>query len=685
MTLSKKSAQKRGLSALVAVLMAFTGLAAIAAPAYATPSGGGNANKATICHRTNSATNPYEQITVDLSAVDGNGSSDHLSHTGRVPTSLADAATMKANNEKWGDIIPLLDAAHPGQNWTKEGQAIHDNGCNFPTSTPPTDVCSNIAGVQTTVPAGLVLEGTKCVTPPTDVCSNIAGVQTTVPDNYALVNGQCEPDICDNLAGVQATVPDGYAVEYGLCTTINAIYVVAADPTYTPGTCSKVGTIVTQNTAQYTWEASGTSAATIETATPVGDVVLDGDLVYGRAVFGPYDLTKLTGDGCLTTPKNASASVAVGTAQTCSDSSVETFTVTNATLSKVDGKTATVLDKTVGDHVAVFTANTNHQFADGTTSLTLNYTVTAHTASQSTDSSKICYVKPITPTCSVTAPSPLTASWVNQYVDVVWTANTGHFTAALKAGVHLCGSVTILVSGYAVPATWDGKGFNSTAVPQQLVGTTKRIVLTNDVRTGEATADLPNCGNAQADGYTPPEIVVVTSDGHGSQFIAGGLWHIADCVHVTAVKPTNTPGTCSKVGAIVAPNTAQYTWKASGTEAATFETATAVGNVVLDGKTVFGPYDLSKLSGVGCSSTITPTPTPTPTTATTPPTTGIPGGGTDGGDIVGTHVSSSVTGGFNPFELLFAIMAGLAVGLIVWFKTWKHLPFMRKRDVSAGA
>jgi len=56
------------------------------------------------------------------------------------------------------------------------------------------------------------------------------------------------------------------------------------------------------------------------------------------------------------------------------------------------------------------------------------------------------------------------------------------------------------------------------------------------------------------------------------------------------------------VGTVVATNTAQYTWAASGTEAATYETASAVGNVVLDGQTVFGPYDLSKVTGDTCPS-----------------------------------------------------------------------------------
>ncbi|TAL14519.1 hypothetical protein EPN95_02910 [Patescibacteria group bacterium] len=70
--------------------------------------------------------------------------------------------------------------------------------------------------------------------------------------------------------------------------------------------------------------------------------------------------------------------------------------------------------------------------------------------------------------------------------------------------------------------------------------------------------------------------------------------------HVTPVAPVYTPGTCDAVGTVVATDTTQYTWAASGTTAATYETASAVGNVVLDGQTVYGPYDLSQLSGDAC-------------------------------------------------------------------------------------
>jgi hypothetical protein len=331
-----------------------------------------------------------------------------------------------------------------------------------------------------------------------------------------------QPDICDNLAGIQAIVPDGYAVEYGLCTTPNAIHVVAADPTYTSGTCSALGTVVTTNTAQYTWEASGTSAATVETATPVGDVVLDGDLVYGRAVFGPYDLTKLSGEACPTPPTHVTVVASIYTPGTCLALGTVVATNTTQYTWATSGTEAATLE---------------------TATAVGNVVLDGKTVFGPYDLSKLSGDRCSTPpTCTVTAPSPLTASWVKQYVDVVWTTNTGHFTAALKANVNLCGSVTILVSGYAVPSTWNGNGFNPTATPQQLVGTTKQIVLTNDVRTGEATADIPTCGNAQTDGYTPPEIVAVTSAGHGDQFIAGGLWHIGNC-------PPPAPITCTVTGA----------------------------------------------------------------------------------------------------------------------------------------
>jgi hypothetical protein len=75
-----------------------------------------------------------------------------------------------------------------GQNWNAAGAAIYANGCNAPATPPPppTDACPNIAGVQTSIPAGMTKDAsgncvTPPVTPPTDVCSNIEGVQTSVP------------------------------------------------------------------------------------------------------------------------------------------------------------------------------------------------------------------------------------------------------------------------------------------------------------------------------------------------------------------------------------------------------------------------------------------------------------------------------------------------------------------------
>jgi len=74
----------------------------------------------TICHSTSSKNNPY--ITNSPSA---NGDvSGHDDHDGGVfPT------------DPWGDIIPPFaydGGNYPGKNWTTQGQAIWNNGCNVP-------------------------------------------------------------------------------------------------------------------------------------------------------------------------------------------------------------------------------------------------------------------------------------------------------------------------------------------------------------------------------------------------------------------------------------------------------------------------------------------------------------------------------------------------------------------------
>ncbi len=96
---------------------------------------------------------------------------------------------------------------------------------------PPVDLCPNIAGVQTTLPAGMTVDGSgNCITPPVivDLCTNLAGVQETVPagmekDTQGATPGICTTpvvDQCPNIAGTQATVPAGMTVNAsGNCVT----------------------------------------------------------------------------------------------------------------------------------------------------------------------------------------------------------------------------------------------------------------------------------------------------------------------------------------------------------------------------------------------------------------------------------------------------------------------------------
>ncbi len=103
-------------------------------------------HKVTICHRTNSVTNPYTMPTVDAASVDGdssndNGQGDHLlEHLGPV-FDVNNPPPPPHNGDQWGDIIPPFyddgtPDGLPSLNWTAAGQAYFYNGCNIPGVTP---------------------------------------------------------------------------------------------------------------------------------------------------------------------------------------------------------------------------------------------------------------------------------------------------------------------------------------------------------------------------------------------------------------------------------------------------------------------------------------------------------------------------------------------------------------------
>jgi LPXTG-motif cell wall-anchored protein len=127
------------------MLGAVLGLAGLVGSASATPKDENGEHKLTICHRTNSDTNPYVINTPDVSGVE----KGHGGHTGPVWN-----PTLKQQHIKWGDIIPPFDAMPNGYNWDGDGQAIWNNGCNVPgeqTTTTEEATTTTVEATTTTV------------------------------------------------------------------------------------------------------------------------------------------------------------------------------------------------------------------------------------------------------------------------------------------------------------------------------------------------------------------------------------------------------------------------------------------------------------------------------------------------------------------------------------------------------
>lgn len=123
-----------------------------------------------------------------------------------------------------------------------------------PNPEPAIDVCLNIEGTQTEIPAGYESSSAGVCTeivvenpspepePVTDVCQNLEGIQTAVPEGYVKdEQNQCVPipppvvDVCSNIEGNQSELPKNYQKDSsGLCVPI-----VVGSPNPEPQICPK--------------------------------------------------------------------------------------------------------------------------------------------------------------------------------------------------------------------------------------------------------------------------------------------------------------------------------------------------------------------------------------------------------------------------------------------------------------
>jgi uncharacterized repeat protein (TIGR01451 family) len=143
--------------------------------------------------------------------------------TGNKFMLIGSPKTITCGNLPPTDVCPNIQGT---QTSVPPGMHIDNFGNCVDNIIPPTDVCPNIPGTQTSVPSGMHIDNFgNCVDniiPPTDVCPNIPGTQTSVPSGMHIDNfGNCVDnvtDVCPNIPGTQTSVPSGMHIDnFGNC------------------------------------------------------------------------------------------------------------------------------------------------------------------------------------------------------------------------------------------------------------------------------------------------------------------------------------------------------------------------------------------------------------------------------------------------------------------------------------
>lgn len=216
--------------------------------------------KIDICHASDSHNNPYI-----FSQPNKSGDvSGHAGHTGPI--------WYPGITIKWGDIIPpfvYIGGTFPGLNWTTEGQAIYNNGCNF--------AKGHLIVQKTTIPSGDNTSFSISASGTGDITGSSSG---TIKDNQ-----DKDYEVTPGVYSVTETVPSGWVKTGDTCQNV---VVNAGETKYCQITNTKKGSLKIikesrpEDTQNFTFTLKDSNDNT------KGSAVLDDD---GESFYRPNNYT----------------------------------------------------------------------------------------------------------------------------------------------------------------------------------------------------------------------------------------------------------------------------------------------------------------------------------------------------------------------------------------------------------
>jgi len=202
--------RERGATSVAGIVMILIGVSAFALAGFGVTAVGATQpnpeHKITLCHRTDSYTNPYVAESVDVASALFEG---HDGHNGPVFFAAIPKGT------KWGDIIPAFDFGpgeqYAGKNLT-DGAAILANDCNLPgttttTTTQPEETTTSTEPEETTTSTEPEETTTSTTTSVTDVGGTTTGANTVPVGSLGTPSDPSTPGGSNGPAGESGTLP----------------------------------------------------------------------------------------------------------------------------------------------------------------------------------------------------------------------------------------------------------------------------------------------------------------------------------------------------------------------------------------------------------------------------------------------------------------------------------------------